>query len=192
MNGGQGLDTPAPAPYCCRRPPAGRLDAVAPVLAVSAERHSLPDEKSPRRLDRVVARLLGEFEFRPRIQGIFGGVTKLGAEFCVSQDSKEVDEFSVEVVVDFNLCWLLREQNCRRAAERLDVGKVRRKVPDDLRRELRLASEKVERRRDAHALTFKLSCRWCGINRSRSLQFLRRFVIVFFFFSPILDSLVIL
>lgn len=62
--------------------------------------HPLPHEESPRSLDGVGARLFGEFEFRPRIQRIFGSVTKLGAEFCVSQDSKEVDEFSVDVVVD--------------------------------------------------------------------------------------------
>jgi hypothetical protein len=55
------------------------------------------------RLHRVIALLLRQFEFRPRIQGAFGGGTELGAQFRVAHNPKKVDEFSVDVVVDFNL-----------------------------------------------------------------------------------------
>jgi hypothetical protein len=111
----------------------------------------MSDKEPSCRLDRVIARLLGEFEFRPRIQGVFGGGVEFGAEFWVPQHSEEVHQFTVDVVVDLDLARFLCQKHSRRAAKGFTVGLVRGELAHDPRRKLRLAAEIIERRRNAHA-----------------------------------------
>src|ERR1035438_9354083 len=71
MNRRQGFDTPPPTPYRCRRSLARGLHAVTPILPDPAKRHTTADEESSCGFDRVVTRLLGEFELRPPYHGRF-------------------------------------------------------------------------------------------------------------------------
>lgn len=110
------------------------------VMRVRSEAHEGPDNQPPRLLDCIVRFFPTDLEFRSCERCQPQQFDQPSCSPRILQTAEQIDDVVIEIVIDLSITALFPQQHRRRAAERLDINAMRRKVRDDPRPQLPLAA----------------------------------------------------